>query len=72
MERLLTDADDGTWPMAVLIGEPSYYRRFGFEPARDLGTTFGPDDNLVAPYMARRLSAYDEAVQGRFRYPWEL
>jgi predicted N-acetyltransferase YhbS len=50
-------------PLVVVVGHPTYYPRFGFEPAEPLG--------LIAPYevpseawMAYRLPAYGPDVRG--------
>ncbi len=72
MRELLARADQAGWPIAVLIGDPGYYRRFGFGPARPLGITFGPDADPAAPYQAMKFGSYDPALRGRFRYLWEL
>ncbi len=56
-------------PAVVLLGQPSYYPRFGFVPARSLGleppAAAWPD----AAWMARRLPAWTEDVRGTVRYP---
>jgi putative acetyltransferase len=56
-------------PALVLLGHPSYYPRFGFEPARSVGleppAAAWPDD----AWMARRLPAWDDAMRGTVRYP---
>src|SRR5262245_28591172 len=55
-------------PALVLLGQPAYYPRFGFEPARDVGleppAAAWPD----AAWMARLLPAWDDAMRGRVRY----
>jgi putative acetyltransferase len=56
-------------PAIVLLGHPTYYPRFGFESARDLGleppTPKWPD----APWMARLLPAWNDRMRGTVRYP---
>ena len=56
-------------PALVLLGHPSYYPRFGFEPARGLGlmppAEAWPDD----AWMARRLPAWTDACCGTVRFP---
>jgi len=53
--------------LVVLLGHPSYYPRFGFEPADPLGLTnqWTPE----APWMALRLPRYDPGVRGFVRFP---
>jgi putative acetyltransferase len=38
------------WPVVVLLGDPAYYGRFGFRPARDLDITgpYGDGDAFMA------------------------
>lgn len=56
-------------PAVVLLGHPSYYPRFGFEPARGIGleppAAAWPDE----AWLARRLPAWTEGLRGTVRYP---
>jgi putative acetyltransferase len=56
-------------PALVLLGQPGYYPRFGFEPARALGleppAAAWPDD----AWLARRLPAWNDRLGGTVRYP---
>jgi predicted N-acetyltransferase YhbS len=60
-------ADEQGEPLVLILGHPTYYPRFGFEPAAPLG--------LVAPrdfgdaWMAVKLTAYDPSVRGRVVFP---
>jgi putative acetyltransferase len=60
-------ADELGEPLVLLLGHPTYYPRFGFEPAAALGLEaprdFGP------AWMAVKLSAYDPAIRGRVVFP---
>ena len=69
MADVLTIADAQVWPLVALLGHPSYYPRFGFEPGRTLGVVYAPVDSPA--FMVRRLSAYDPSWRGRFRFGWE-
>ena len=71
MEELLRRADAQGWPLVVLLGDPAYYGRFGFEPSGPFGIVYGPvgDDN--PHFQVRRLKAYVPSLQGEFRYCWE-
>ena len=55
-------------PALVLLGHPSYYPRFGFEPARGAGleppAAAWPD----AAWMARLLPAWTDDMAGTVRY----
>jgi putative acetyltransferase len=72
MTELIARADARGWPLLLLLGGPTYYARFGFEPASGLGITYaalgGPDPH----FMARRLHRYDSVLTGAFSYCWEL
>jgi putative acetyltransferase len=58
-------------PLVLLLGNPGYYLRFGFEPASMHGIWYsqgGPGD---PHFMVRRLSAFTECPKGEYRYTWE-
>jgi putative acetyltransferase len=67
VREVLRLADEGGEPLILILGNPAYYHRFGFEPATPLG--------LEAPrefgdaWMAAKLTAYDPAVRGRVVFP---
>ncbi len=56
-------------PLVFLEGHPSYYPRFGFEGAADLGFTAPSVRIPRAAFMAYRLPAYDPSVTGALVYP---
>lgn len=60
-------ADEGGEPLVLVLGHPTYYPRFGFEPAAPLGLE-APRD-FGAAWMAVKLSAYDPALRGRVVFP---
>lgn len=67
MIELLVRAEEQSLPLVVLLGEPAYYGRFGFEPAGPLAITYPPV--AEGPYFqVRCLSAYDPSYQGAFTY----
>jgi putative acetyltransferase len=51
-------------PLVALLGHPSYYPRFGFEPAERHGIE-PPDGRQRPAFMIARLSSYDERLRGR-------
>jgi putative acetyltransferase len=55
-------ADERGEPLVVLLGHPTYYPRFGFEPASEYGIE-PPDGRQRPAFMIARLSKYD----GRYR-----
>ena len=69
MAEVLALADAQGRPLVALLGHPSYYPRFGFEPGRPLGAVYAPVDSPA--FMIRRLSAYDSSWRGPFRFGWE-
>jgi putative acetyltransferase len=57
-----------SFPLIVLEGIPSYYPRFGFTSAHDMGIE--PPYPVVKPaWQAYRLPAYDHAMRGAIVYP---
>lgn len=67
MHAVLGAAETMGEPVVVLLGEPAYYSRFGFVPARSLGIE-APDPAWGEYFQARALSAWDERHSGRFSY----
>lgn len=53
-------------PLVGLLGEPAYYRRFGFVPARSIGIT-APDASWGDDFQVRTLIGYD-GRSGRFAF----
>jgi len=56
-------------PAVVLLGHPSYYPRFGFEPAWEVGLLPPAEAWPDAAWMARLLPAWTDALRGTVRYP---
>ena len=56
-------------PLVLVLGHPSYYPRFGFRRASELGLA-PPDPRIPdAAFMAMPLAAYDPALRGRVVFP---
>ena len=71
MTELLQRAEDAGWPAVVLLGNPQYYERFGFEHAGRTGVVY-PLVGSESPYFQlRRLSLYTPSLEGSFAYCWE-
>jgi putative acetyltransferase len=68
---LLDVAEEWQWPLLVLLGDPAYYERFGFEPAAPLGLSYPPVGAGNPHFQARKLPGYAEALRGEFGYCWE-
>jgi putative acetyltransferase len=71
MAALVDDAEDRQWPLLVLLGDPAYYQRFGFEPAGPLGLDYAPAGAGNPHFQARRLTGYRTSLCGVFTYCWE-
>ena len=68
IDASIAQATDLGWPIIVLLGHATYYPRFGFESARDLG--IAPQaDWADEHWMARRLPGWTPALRGTMRYP---
>lgn len=68
MHAVLGAADAANEPLVALVGEPAYYRRFGFRPAADYGIKAQVPD--WGPYFqVRTLSAYEPSLTGLFTFP---
>lgn len=67
VHAVLGAADALNLPEAVLLGDPRYYRRFGFRSAADLGVV-PPEPQWAEHFQVRTLAAWDARRSGRFRY----
>lgn len=71
VESLVDEAAVRRWPLLVLLGDPAFYTRFGFETAGPLGLTYAPAGVGSPHFQARRLEDYDRRLRGTFTYCWE-
>jgi putative acetyltransferase len=53
--------------LIVLLGDPEYYSRFGFRPAKELGVV-PPELEWGDAFQVRPLTAYSKSVAGRCQY----
>jgi len=67
MHAILAAADALDEPLVGLVGAPSYYRRFGFEPAHRYGVE-PPEAAWGAHFQVRVLTTYEPTIAGRFTY----
>jgi len=67
MHAVLGAADALELPEVVLLGDPAYYRRFGFRLAPPLGV-LPPDPAWAEHFQIRTLTAWNEDRRGAFRY----
>jgi putative acetyltransferase len=66
VHAVVAAADALDLPLAVLLGAPGYYRRFGFVPASELGVQ-APDPAWGEHFQARPLGTY-RGERGPFAY----
>ena len=67
MHAVLGAADALDEPLVALLGDPRYYRRFGFGPCMDHGVE-PPVPQWRPHFQVRPLTAYDPALRGTFSY----
>ena len=72
VREFLARANAGGRPLVLLLGNPAYYSRFGFEPAGRHGIVYPPFDAADPHFQVARLDAYDPSWRGEFTYCWEL
>jgi putative acetyltransferase len=60
-------ADERGEPLVLVLGHPTYYPRFGFRPASELGL-LPPNPGWAPAFMAAPLSAYDPSLRGRVTF----
>ncbi len=71
MAALVGAAGELHWPLLVLLGDPAYYGRFGFEPASPLALSYTPAGAGNPHFQARRLTGSSAPLRGEFGYCWE-
>ena len=71
MEALLEEAEGRDWTLLVLLGDPAFYGRFGFEQAGPLGITYAPAGVDSPHFLARRVLDWESDLRGSFTYCWE-
>ncbi|MGH3693417.1 MAG: GNAT family N-acetyltransferase [Pseudonocardiaceae bacterium] len=68
MHTVLGAADALGEPLVALVGDPGYYRRFGFRLAQNFSIS-APAPEWTPHFQARTLTAYSATPNGRFTYP---
>jgi putative acetyltransferase len=71
MHALVVAAEDRGWKLLVLLGDPAFYRRFGFEPASRCGVFYPPVGADNPTFQARPLGEAAGTARGEFSYCWE-
>lgn len=67
MHAVLGAADALGEPAVVLLGDPAYYARFGFQPAAERGIA-PPQPDWAPHFQVRTLHAWTPALRGSFAY----
>ena len=67
MRAVIDAADRAGEPALVLLGSPDFYGRFGFVAAADFRIE-APDPAWGKYFQVRRLTAFDPAMAGNYRY----
>jgi putative acetyltransferase len=67
MHAVLAAADALGAPGVFLLGDPAYYRRFGFELAQRAGVQ-PPQPQWREHFQVRRLTTWNDSVRGTFHY----
>jgi putative acetyltransferase len=65
----LAAADELGEPLVLVIGHSTYYPRFGFRPASELGIAPPSEEIPKEAWMAVPLRAYDGGIRGRVVFP---
>ena len=68
LHAVLAAAEALDEPLVGLLGDPGFYRRFGFQPATEHGID-APDPTWGEHFQARLLSPAASELRGRFTYP---
>ena len=71
MHALVAAAEARRWPLLVLLGEPAFYGRVGFEAASSVGIHYAPVGPDSPHFLARRLGGATVPEGGAFTYCWE-
>jgi putative acetyltransferase len=71
MVELLRRAQAARVPLVLVLGDPAYYGRFGFEPSGPLDISYPPVGAHDPHFQVRRFPGYDPSYRGEFAYCWE-
>ena len=71
MQEVIARGNLARLPFVLLLGDPGYYLRFGFEPASAHGVWYSQGEPGDPHFMVRRLSAFSECPEGEYHYAWE-
>ncbi|MGB7053640.1 MAG: N-acetyltransferase [Acidimicrobiales bacterium] len=72
MQEALRRIEASGRPFVLLLGNPAYYARFGFEAAASHGIHYSPVGPDNPHFMVRTFGAKGRIEGGLFRYCWEM
>jgi putative acetyltransferase len=71
MTELLRQLNQRGFPLVVVLGDPGYYGRFGFQPSGPLGIPYLPIGADSPHFQVLQLGDHHEASTGNYVYSWE-
>jgi putative acetyltransferase len=71
MTELLRQLEQAGFPLVVVLGDPGYYGRFGFQPSASLDPHYLPVEMDSPYFQILRLRDRDDPCLGAYRYSWE-
>jgi predicted N-acetyltransferase YhbS len=71
MTELLGQLHQKGFLLAVVLGDPGYYGRFGFQPSGPLGAHYPPVGAGSPHFQVLRLGGHSERCGGTYVYSWE-
>jgi putative acetyltransferase len=71
MTALIAEAEFRPWTLLVLLGDPAFYGRVGFEAAGPHGIDYPPAGPQSPNFLCRRLGRAGAIDRGEFSYCWE-
>jgi len=71
MTELLGRLDQQGFLLVVVLGDPNYYGRFGFQPSGSLGAHYPPAGTGSPHFQVLRLGGSRNRCAGSYAYSWE-
>ncbi len=71
MTDLVRRLDLRGFPLVVVLGDPGYYGRFGFQPSGPLGIHYLPVGADSPHFQVLHLGGHHQACTGTYVYSWE-
>ena len=69
--ELLRQLNKRGFPLVVVLGDPGYYGRFGFQPSGPLGIRYLPIGADSPHFQVLHLGEHPEGCTGNYVYSWE-